>query len=91
MATRSTTCDGCHYSREQSSPSDKLECHVHSMENWHVRSRTSWCGDWRDPAIVYRAEYQPRRLGLVRYLNQLLTSGMVFAGIKQRAKSDPEK
>ena len=76
MAKKSTTCDGCHYSREQAGPSGMLECRVHSVENWPVRSPTSWCGDWRDPMIVYRREYQPRRLGLARYLNQLIAAVM---------------
>ena len=73
MPKKSTTCDGCHYSREHLLIPGKLECHVRSIEKWPIRSPTSWCGDWRDPGIVYSPAYQPRRLGLVRYLNQLLT------------------
>ena len=73
MAKKGTTCDGCLYSREHLLIPGKLECHVRSVEKWPIRSPTSWCGDWRDPMIVYRADYRPRRLGLARYLNQLLT------------------
>ncbi len=74
MAKKSSTCDGCHYSREHvADPANKVECHVRSVEKWPVRSLTSWCGEWRDPAVMYQRDYKPRLLGLPRYLNQLLT------------------
>lgn len=73
MTTRSTTCDGCVFSRTHLLVEGKLECHVRSVDTWPVRDPTSWCGEWRDPSIVYRSEYRPRRLGLSRYLNQLMT------------------
>lgn len=73
MANRSTDCEGCIFSRVHLLVSGKLECHVRSVDTWPVRDPTEWCGEWRDPATVYLPTYRPRRLGLVRYLNQLLT------------------
>lgn len=73
MAKKGDACAGCLYSRDHTAIPGKLECHIRSVDSWPVRSTTSWCGEWRDPKIVYQSSYQPRVRGLARYLNQLLT------------------
>lgn len=70
---RSTTCDGCVFSRVHLLVEGKLECHVRSVSTWPVRDPTDWCGEWLDPNTKYLPVYQPRVRGLIRYLNQLLT------------------